>query len=448
MPLKISSTGKLLLTQGGRLKTCECCDPDPERTFFRVLDCCAACNFIFVPSEFFDSLGGEWNGTIKVNGRCWSNVEAIERTRDQIETMFPGAVIITETAGIDVTPDDCTTARANLFCPPCRSCCTRGFVGRKCYSGSGPFNPDFNSVCCNWGRQYVVSYVVTRYNATFEFEQPFEVFFESCATQAGAGLVVTEDVTKAGACRVRRNGVGTDCENDCTRDRIFAYCQGVGCAPGEENYVNCAGVDGFASNAPCEGPVLPGEAVCPSSQECDEFEATTTTACNAFCQECTSGTFNSEYSCIQNCFGGRRFFEARSREYHCIWCALEPPASCPETFPGYCSCREKFQCKLSRTATSVFIAEWEVSVESTEGCEIDPCFDYNGGSNCPPGVTTPEEQCMHAGGCEGSVIPDPTLPEPIDPKTTYSFWPPDDAFGPPPPPPPAPPAPGSAWSFM
>lgn len=417
MALKLSSTGKLLLTAGGRLKTCTCCG-DPTRLYRRIFDCCARCRFVWVPSAYLDALGGEWNGTLLINGKCYGAPDVGELTREQIETTYPGTIIFEEDSITSSSTLNCADARAAEVCPACQECCITGYPGRRCFTGVQPADPERTSVCCNWGRQVTISWTVTRIIQSNEFLQPVEVSFDACTTRPGVGVVTSEDKVISGSCRIRRNGDGAACENDCTYTRLFSFCSGIGCVPGEANYYECGGPSGVFTSGSCQvGPILPGEVAC--DLPCEEYINFDVECASVAFQECPGKRVNSSYSCLRDCFGGIRQSLSEERNFHCIWLPLTPPGFCPDTFPGYCQCRELLQCKLSSTSTTFILAEWSVTIEDTEGCEVDPCTEYNGSSDCPPLLTPPADICSDIGGCPSDEPP--ALMAPPAPDSAWSF---------------------------
>lgn len=418
MAVKTTSAGRLLLTAGGRVKTCTCCD-DSGALYRAIYECCASCRFVFVPSAYLDSLGGEWNGVLLIAGKCYSNPAGTELTREQIETTYPEALIF-EAADIDESPLDCAAARASSFCPACRDCCLTGYIGRKCFQGVQP--EDRPSVCCNWGRQFTLSWTRTVIDQTNYIYDTLNGTSGtcSCSYPPGAGVVTSEDFFEQRSCRVRRDGVGTGCENTATYTTLISSCSGTGCTL-PSTWGECGGSTGTRSIAyPALADIVPGQVSCgEASDPCTTFEQVRTPGEPCFeCgsdvirPDCDQAIFDTDYVCLRNCFGGIRESRSQARYFFTQFCRGQDCPLCGGC--GKCPCVEEYQCQMHTSATRVEIAEWSVTVEDTEGCEVDPCSEYNGGSDCPPAITPPADECSEEGGCpplEEASPPPPSAPD-------------------------------------
>lgn len=400
MALRLSSTGKLLLTAGGRLKTCSCCG-DPTRLYRRVFDCCATCRFVWVPSAYLDSLGGEWAGTLLIGGKCYGNPDTIALTREEVETDFPGTLIFEESAITSSSTLDCAAARAASVCPACQECCLTGYVSRQCFQGFQ--NPDRPSVCCNWGRQWTFAWTQTRLFQVQTFQGYGGNGTCDCFVVAPLPIQIDECTTSQ-ACRVRRDGEGAACETNCTATLLYAFCSGNDCVPGCNTWTECAGCAGTLPGS--ISPIIPSEVSCGDAGSfggCNVFQQTRV-PCPFICpvgeglgQDCDEKIIDTAYTCARNCFGGIREIRSEEREFHCQFCRESQCDVCGGV--GRCPCTQELQCKLFKSTTSVEISEWTVTVDDSTGCEVDPCTEYNEGSDCPPAFTPPEDVCGEEGGC-------------------------------------------------
>lgn len=407
MSIKIDSAGKVLLTGAGRVRVCTCCD-NTATLYRRIFDCCASCRFVWVPSAYLDSLGGEWNGTLLIAGKCYSGPEATTYTREEIEATWPDTDIFD--SGFSASSLGCAAARAAEFCPPCEDCCITGYVSRKCFDGFQ--NPDRPAVCCNWGRQFLLTFTQTviqqrnliydRLNGCIGCDGPC-----SCFIPSGPGVETIASYTRGNSCRVRRDCTPGSPTLGCTLTTISSFCSGTGCPPGQDDfYEDCGGITGTRTINPCNlTDLIDGGVACLTLEPCSVFEQTREPGF-ALCFACGSDLTRPDcdiriddvqYSCTRNCFGGIKDQQNQSRFFITDFCFGQDCPLCGGC--GKCPCVEAYQCQLERTETSVDIAEWSVTVEDTEGCEIDPCSEYNGGSDCPPQIVPPEEQCSEAGGC-------------------------------------------------
>jgi hypothetical protein len=407
MSLKRTTAGKLLLLSSGGLRVCTCCD-NSGTTYRRIFDCCAQCKFVWVPSAYLDLLGGEWVGTLLINGKCYSDPDSILRTRPQIEAEFPGTLIFDD--GISNSPLNCPDARTSGFCPACQQCCIAAYVSRGCFVGApASLPPSRTSVCCNWGRQATISYTRTRIsqrNVIYDYFNGTTTLC-GCNFPPGSGVETYDDFTEAGACRIRRNGSGNSCANGCTYTTLFAYCQGVGCNH-NGNYPG-GGCQGTSTN--CNRNVIPSIGECSPSLGCNRFEQVRTPGADCF-RECPPNPqgpdpfapdcdeYKSDFSsqCSRNCFSGLTQVQHEQRYFFTDYCYnsfCELCGGCRR-----CPCAEQYQCQMYETQAIYDVLEWSVTVEDTELCDSDPCTEYNGGSNCPPQIQEPPDQCNMIGGCE------------------------------------------------
>jgi hypothetical protein len=400
MSIKIDSAGKVLLTGAGRVRVCTCCD-NTATLYRRIFDCCASCRFVWVPSAYLDSLGGEWNGTLLIAGKCYSGPEATTYTREEIEATWPDTDIFD--SGFDDSELGCAAARAAEFCPPCEECCLTGYVSRQCFVGFQ--NPERPSVCCNWGRQWTLAWTQTRI-----------LQVQTLAGYGGNGVcdcfivaplpIQTDECVTSQACRVRRNGEGSACETNCTATLLYAFCTGNDCAPGCDTWAECAGCAGTLPGS--ISAIIPGEVSCGDAGSfggCNVFEQTRV-PCPFICpvgeglgQDCDQKIIDTAYNCVRDCFGGTREIRSEEREFHCQFCRESQCDVCGGV--GRCPCTQELQCQLFKSTTSIDISEWTVTVDDTTGCEVDPCADYNGGSDCPPAFVQPDDACGEEGGCSG-----------------------------------------------
>jgi hypothetical protein len=416
VPVKTTSAGRLLTTAGGRLRTCTCCT---EGNYRRIFECCASCRFVFVPSAYLDLLGGEWAGTLLIAGKCYSGPEAIDRTREEIEAEFPDAQIF-DAADIDDSPLDCAAARASSFCPPCLDCCITAYVAKKCFQGFAP--AERPSVCCNWGRQFTLSWtrtVVDQVNYIYDRASGV-IGLCTCSIPPGVGVVTNEDYFITRSCRVRRDGEGSECLGTCTYTTLISNCSGVGCTT-PSFWAECGGITGTRS-VPCTplDPIIPGDVACQTLGPCNEYQQTRVPgfpfcfACGGetFRPDCDEAIIDSDYTCARNCFGGVRETRGQTRRFFTDFCYGRDCPLCGGC--GKCECVEQYQCQMERSETRIDIAEWSVTIEDETGCEVDPCSEYNGGSDCPPAVTAPDDECSEEGGCppiEEASPPPPAAPD-------------------------------------
>lgn len=406
MSIRIDSAGKVLLTGAGRVRTCTCCD-NSGTLYRRIFDCCASCRFVWVPSAYLDTLGAEWNGTLLIAGKCYSGPETAEYTREEIEQTWPDTDIYD--TGFDDSELGCAAARAADFCPECQDCCITGYVSRVCFTGVQP--PDRPSVCCNWGRQFLLTFTQTVINETTYIYDTLNGTLGpgpcACNYPPGLGVVTTTSYTRGGSCRVRRECDPEHPQYGCTLTTLSEFCTGTGCPPGADEYLACGGITGTRTVNPCNfDDLIPVAVSCGETEDdCYRFEQIRQPG-DGNCFECGTEPLRPDCdiriddvqrTCSRNCFGGIKDFQAQARFFFTSFCRGQDCPLCGGC--GKCPCVEAYQCQMHTSEFSVDIAEWSVTVEDTEGCEIDPCTEYNGQSDCPPQVSPPGNQCSEEGGC-------------------------------------------------
>jgi hypothetical protein len=390
-----NTTGAIILSQFGALRTCACCPDDtvPD-SYTKVFKCCDYCEYAWIPTSVADTFGV---GTYKVGGQCFFGPgEEVSRA----EAEATGKPIYD--SGITHTTESCVLGVSPVSpqpegCPSCGNCCINAYVSKGCFQGA-PANSR-PSVCCNWGKQYVLQ--VTQASVFYETEigeQPLT--FSSPGTCQGCTIatrapVVYNDCTyqRLTTCRVRRNCPGSLQQLTNTRVR-------TGCQPS-------SGVGGPCSNG--NNPVIPAEAACPMpGPPCDRssYYADDSFLCPfgdpespSQQNECPAVVINESEYCSRNCFGGSSESRVENRSYWNQFCCSPGllDQSCDNCSREAC---RRYQCTMRYYVISINVTEWSVIVEDETDCNANAtCIQYNDNQCVENPLFPPPDECSEAMGC-------------------------------------------------